>query len=54
MMTYPHELHGFSQRDHRLDAWRKEIAFLIYYLQPKYGRSVTSTSEIFLDDASVQ
>jgi dipeptidyl aminopeptidase/acylaminoacyl peptidase len=52
--TYPHELHGFSQRDHRLDAWRKEISFLNYYLQPKYGRSVTSTSEIFLDDASVQ
>jgi dipeptidyl aminopeptidase/acylaminoacyl peptidase len=52
--TYPHELHGFSQRDHRLDAWRKEIAFLNYYLQPRYGRSVTSTSEIFLDDASVK
>jgi dipeptidyl aminopeptidase/acylaminoacyl peptidase len=52
--TYPHELHGFSQREHRIDAWRKEIAFLNYYLQPKYGRSVTSTSEIFLDDASIK
>lgn len=52
--TYPNELHGFSQRDHRIDAWRKEIAFLDYYLQPKYGRSVTSTSAIFLDDASVR
>lgn len=52
--TYPHELHGFSQRDHRIDAWRKEIAFLNYYLQPKYGRSITSTSDIVLDDASVK
>jgi dipeptidyl aminopeptidase/acylaminoacyl peptidase len=52
--TYPHELHGFSQRDHRIDAWRKEVAFLNYYLQPKYGRSITSTSDIVLDDASVK
>jgi dipeptidyl aminopeptidase/acylaminoacyl peptidase len=52
--TYPHELHGFSQRDHRIDAWRKEIAFLNYYLQPKYGRSVTSTTDIVLDDTSVK
>jgi dipeptidyl aminopeptidase/acylaminoacyl peptidase len=52
--TYPKELHGFAQRDHRLDAWRKQVAFLDYYLQPKYGRSVTSTQEIVLDEASIQ
>jgi hypothetical protein len=42
------------QRDHRIDAWRKEIALLDYYLQPKYGSRITSTSEIFLDDASIK
>ena len=26
--TYPNELHGFSQREHRLDAWRRQLAFL--------------------------
>ena len=30
--TYPGEGHGFTQRDHRLDAWRKELAFLEQYL----------------------
>jgi dipeptidyl aminopeptidase/acylaminoacyl peptidase len=48
--TYPKELHGFSQREHKLDAWRKQLAFLNRYLQPQYGRSITSTSEIILDD----
>ncbi len=48
--TYPKELHGFSQRDHKLDAWRKQLAFLNRYLQPIYGRSITSTSEIVLDE----
>ncbi|HEY7180542.1 MAG TPA: S9 family peptidase [Blastocatellia bacterium] len=48
--TYPKELHGFSQREHKLDAWRKQLAFLNRYLQPQYGRSITSTSEIVLDD----
>jgi dipeptidyl aminopeptidase/acylaminoacyl peptidase len=48
--TYPKEGHGFTQRDHRLDAWRKEIAFLDRYLQPSYGHSITSTQEIVLDD----
>ena len=30
--TYPGEGHGFTQRDHRLDAWRKQLAFLDKYL----------------------
>jgi dipeptidyl aminopeptidase/acylaminoacyl peptidase len=41
--TYPGELHGFSQRDHRLDAWAKELAFLEAYINPKFGQSSTST-----------
>lgn len=44
-VTYPKEGHGFAQRDHRLDAWRKQLAFLNKYLQPTYGQSVTSTSD---------
>lgn len=46
--TYPNELHGFAQRDHRLDAWRKELAFLAKYLQPEFGASSTSTDELLL------
>jgi dipeptidyl aminopeptidase/acylaminoacyl peptidase len=49
-VTYPKEGHGFQQREHRLDAWRKQAAFLDRYLQPAYGRSITSTQEIVLDD----
>jgi dipeptidyl aminopeptidase/acylaminoacyl peptidase len=49
-VTYPKEGHGFSQREHRLDAWRKQVAFLDKYLQPEYGRSITSTQDIFLND----
>lgn len=49
-VTYPNEGHGFQQRDHRIDAWRKQIAFLDRYLQPPYGLSLTSTQEIVLDD----
>ena len=37
--TYPDELHGFSQRAHRLNAWRKEIAFLNLYLKQEYHHS---------------
>lgn len=44
--TYPNELHGFSQRDHRLDAWRRQLAFLEKYIQPKYGQSSTSTEDL--------
>lgn len=32
--TYPHEGHGFQQREHREDADRKELAFLDKYLKP--------------------
>jgi dipeptidyl aminopeptidase/acylaminoacyl peptidase len=52
--TYPDELHGFSQRAHRLDAWRKEMAFLNLYLKPEYGLSITSTSDIVLDEARIE
>jgi dienelactone hydrolase len=48
--TYPKEGHGFSQRDHRLDAWKKQVAFLDHYLQPEYGRSITSTNELVLGE----
>jgi dipeptidyl aminopeptidase/acylaminoacyl peptidase len=47
--TYPKELHGFTQKEHRLDAWKKQEAFLARYLQPEYGRSITSTADIVLD-----
>jgi hypothetical protein len=47
--TYPNELHGFSQRDHRLDAWRRELAFLQKYIQPKVGQSGTSTDALLLN-----
>ena len=47
--TYPNELHGFSQREHRLDAWKKELAFLQRYIQPQYGLSSTSTDDFLLD-----
>jgi hypothetical protein len=41
-------LHGFSQREHRLDAWKKELAFLAKYLQPEFGASSTSTDDLLL------
>ena len=46
--TYPNELHGFTQGEHRLDAWRKELTFLAKYLQPAFGASSTSTDELLL------
>jgi len=52
--TYPKELHGFTQREHRLDAWRKQIAFLDQFLQPRPGRSITSTQDIVLDEGAEQ
>lgn len=33
-ITYPGEGHGFQQRDHRRDAYERELAFLNKYLQP--------------------
>jgi dipeptidyl aminopeptidase/acylaminoacyl peptidase len=47
--TYPKELHGFSQKDHKVDAWRKQLAFLNRYLQPQYGQGITSTADIVLE-----
>jgi dipeptidyl aminopeptidase/acylaminoacyl peptidase len=32
-ITYPHEGHGFQQREHREDADQKELAFLNRYLK---------------------
>jgi dipeptidyl aminopeptidase/acylaminoacyl peptidase len=46
--TYPNELHGFSQREHRLDAWKKQMAFLERYIQPRYGISSVSTDDLGL------
>ncbi len=39
--TYPGEGHGFTQREHRLDAWRKQLEFLQKYLK-KTGDHVSS------------
>jgi len=33
-ITYPHEGHGFQQREHRQDADERELAFLNKYLKP--------------------
>lgn len=44
--TYPNELHGFAQPAHRLDAWRKELAFLEHYINPRYGTTSTATGEV--------
>ncbi|MGO4514846.1 prolyl oligopeptidase family serine peptidase [Terriglobus sp. 2YAB30_2] len=44
--TYPNELHGFSQPAHRLDAWRKQLAFFEHYLNPKFGTTTTSVYEV--------
>jgi dipeptidyl aminopeptidase/acylaminoacyl peptidase len=43
--TYPGEGHGFTQRAHRLDAWKKQLSFLRKYLQPSYGQSITATDD---------
>jgi dipeptidyl aminopeptidase/acylaminoacyl peptidase len=37
-ITYPHEGHGLQQRDHRKDAYERELAFLNKYLQPDSPR----------------
>ena len=46
--TYPNELHGFAQREHRLDAWNKELIFLQKYINPKFGLSSASTDALLL------
>lgn len=40
--TYPGEGHGFTQREHRLDAWRKQLAFLQQYLGGPGEHALTS------------
>ncbi|MBT9332313.1 prolyl oligopeptidase family serine peptidase [Acidipila sp. 4G-K13] len=52
--TFPNELHGFSEREHHLETWRREVAFLNYYLKPEYGLSITSIQDIVLDESSVK
>jgi dipeptidyl aminopeptidase/acylaminoacyl peptidase len=37
-ITYPHEGHGFQQREHRRDAYERELAFLNKYLKPDAGQ----------------
>ncbi len=46
--TYPGELHGFAQREHRLDAWKKQLAFLQKYVAPKYGLSSSGTEDLLV------
>jgi hypothetical protein len=36
-LTYPSGLDGFSRREHRLDARKKELTFLAKYLPPEFG-----------------
>ncbi len=50
--TYPGELHGFSQREHRLDAWRKQLAFLEKYINPQYGVGSTSIDDLLVPPAA--
>ena len=52
LLHLSNELHGFSQRDHVLDAWRKELEFLQKYIQPKFGQSSTSTDPLLLSGPS--
>lgn len=44
--SYSHEGHGFSQREHQLDALHKEDEFLRRYLVGPTGQSSTSTEAI--------
>lgn len=50
--TYPNELHGFSQRDHRIDAWRKQLAFLERYINPQYGLGSSSVEDLLVPTAT--
>ncbi len=49
--TYPNELHGFTQREHRLDAWRRQLAFLEKYVNPRTGVSSTSIEDLLAPPA---
>jgi dipeptidyl aminopeptidase/acylaminoacyl peptidase len=44
--TYPGEGHGFTQREHVLDARKKQLAFLEKYIQPRFGLSSTSVDDL--------
>ena len=46
--TYSGEPRGFRKSEHRIDTWTKQLAFLAKYLQPEYGRAITSTEELVL------
>jgi dipeptidyl aminopeptidase/acylaminoacyl peptidase len=52
--TYPHEGHGFQNREHKLDAWSKQELFLRKYLQPSYGHSITSVDDAALFERPVK
>ncbi len=34
-VTYPHEGHGFQQREHRQDSYERQLAFLALHLKPE-------------------
>jgi len=44
--TYAHGGHGFTDREHWLDALQKQQIFLRKYLQPSYGNSSTSADDL--------
>jgi len=46
--TYPREGHGLSEPEHEMDAWKKQIAFLEKYIQPRYGQSSTSIDDLIV------
>ena len=37
-VTYPHEGHGFQQREHRQDSYERQLAFLALNLKPEVTR----------------
>jgi dipeptidyl aminopeptidase/acylaminoacyl peptidase len=43
--SYPREMHEFVETEHRLDVYRKSLAFFRLYLQPVYGNSTISTDD---------
>jgi dipeptidyl aminopeptidase/acylaminoacyl peptidase len=46
-VTYPGEGHGFQGREHRLDAWQKQLDFLRKYLKPELPTYSTTKNPIF-------
>jgi dipeptidyl aminopeptidase/acylaminoacyl peptidase len=43
--SYPREMHEFVEAEHRLDVYKKSLAFFRLYLQPVYGNSTTSVDD---------